>query len=366
MNGIKLAAKHLLSNTPGKPYLIDVLFNKYHRLMNNEPKYVVVIGASAGGFNAVSEVISHINKQTDAAYFVVLHLSTKSISGYLAHRLQEFTELKCLLAMDGLPIRKGHVYVAVPNQHLLVEKGEVHLSNGPTENRWRPSIDVLFRSAAANYGNRVIGVVLTGLLNDGTSGMSGIKRVGGFTIVQDPNEAEYPDMPMSVLNSMDVDHCVSLSQIGGVIDEITGNKPAAQEHIPDDITAEDEVMDNMITRIDKAEEMGRLSHYTCPDCGGVLFLHEQDAITKFKCHIGHSYTIRDLLIKQVEEVEKSMWVAIRSLEQRKAMLESLAEKYHKTGNNRTAKEYEERSGELDSHIETLKNVIAASAENPED
>jgi two-component system, chemotaxis family, protein-glutamate methylesterase/glutaminase len=248
----------------------------------------------------------------------------------------------------------------------LVGKDEVHLSTGPTENRWRPSIDVLFRSAAANYSNRVIGVVLTGLLNDGTSGMSGIKRVGGFTIVQDPNEAEYPDMPMSVLNSMDVDHCVTLSEIGTVIKEITGNMPGEKEPVPDDIKAEDEVMGKVITRIDKAEEMGRISQYTCPDCGGVLFLHEQDAITKLKCHIGHSYSIRDLLIKQVEEVEKSMWVAIRSLEQRKAMLQSLAEKYHKTGNNRTAKEYEERSGELDIHIETLKNVIAASLENPDD
>jgi two-component system, chemotaxis family, protein-glutamate methylesterase/glutaminase len=334
--------------------------------MKNEPRYVVVIGASAGGFTALSELVSQLDKETDAAYFVVLHLSTKSISGYLAHRLQEFTGLKCLLAMDGLPIRKGHVYVAVPNQHLLVGKEEVHLSNGPTENRWRPSIDVLFRSAAANYSNRVIGVVLTGLLNDGASGMSGIKRVGGFTIVQDPNEAEYPDMPLSVLSNMEVDHCVSLTEIGAVIKEITLNKPGEKEPVPQDIKTEEEVMGKMITTIEKAEEMGRISHYTCPDCGGVLFLHEQDAITKLKCHIGHSYSIRDLLIKQVEEVEKSLWVAIRVLEQRKAMLESLGEKYHKTGNSRTAKEYEQRSAELNIHIDTLKNVIAASLEGQED
>jgi two-component system, chemotaxis family, protein-glutamate methylesterase/glutaminase len=334
--------------------------------MKNEPKYIVVIGASAGGFTALSELVSQIDKETDAAYFVVLHLSTKSISGYLAHRLQAFTELKCLLAMDGLPIRKGHVYVAVPNQHLLVGNGEIHLSNGPTENRWRPSIDVLFRSAAANYSNRVVGIVLTGLLNDGTSGMSGIKRVGGFTIVQDPNEAEYPDMPMSVLNAMEVDHCISLAEMGPTIKEITRNNPEEKQPVPHDIKVEDKVMGDMITTIDSAEQMGRLSPYTCPDCGGVLFLHEQDAITKLKCHIGHSYSIRDWLIKGVEEVEKSMWVAIRSLEQRKTMLQSLAEKYHKTGNNRTAKEYEDRSAELDSHIDTLKKVITASLEQPED
>jgi two-component system, chemotaxis family, protein-glutamate methylesterase/glutaminase len=334
--------------------------------MNNEPKYIVVIGASAGGFTALSELVSQLDKDLDAAYFVVLHLSTKSISGYLAHRLQEFTELKCLLAMDGLPIRKGHIYVAVPNQHLVVGKGEVHLSNAATENRWRPSIDVLFRTAAANYSNRVIGIVLTGLLNDGTSGMSGIKRVGGFTIVQDPNEAEYPDMPLSVLKVMEVDHCVSLSEIGAVLKEITSNNPGKKQPVPDDLKTEAEVMDNMITTVQSAENMGRLSPYTCPDCGGVLFLHEQDAITKLKCHIGHSYSIRDLLIKQVDEVEKSLWVAVRVLEQRKEMLESLASKYHKTGNNRTAKEYEQRSAELNTHIDTLKNVISASLERQEE
>jgi len=334
--------------------------------MKNEPKYIVVIGASAGGFTALSELVAQLDKDTDAAFFVVLHLSTKSISGYLAHRLQEFTDLKCLLAMDGLPIRKGHIYVAVPNQHLLVGAGEIHLSSGPTENRWRPSIDVLFRSAVANYSSRVIGVILTGLLNDGTSGMSSIKRVSGITVVQDPNEAEYPDMPMSVLQHIEVDFCVGLSEMGALIKRITMHKPDQADEVPHDIKVEEKVMGNMITTIDSAEEMGRLSHYTCPDCGGVLFLHEQDTITKLKCHIGHSYTIRDLLIKQVEEVEKSMWVAIRSLEQRKAMLQSLAAKYHKTGNNRTAKEYEERSGELDTHIETLKNVISASLQGSEE
>jgi two-component system chemotaxis response regulator CheB len=334
--------------------------------MKNEPKYIVVIGASAGGFTALCELVRLLDKDIDAAYFVVLHLSTKSISGYLAHRLQEFTDLKCLLAMDGLPIRKGHIYVAVPNQHLLVGQGEVHLSSGPLENRWRPSIDVLFRSAAANYPNRVIGVVLTGLLNDGTSGMSGIKRAGGFTIVQDPNEAEYPDMPMSVLSHMEVDHCMPLSDIGAAIKMITLHKVHDVNGAPHDLQIEDEVMDKVVTTIASAEEMGRLSHYTCPDCGGVLYLHEQDAITKLKCHIGHSYSIRDLLMKQVEEVEKSLWVAIRALEQRKSMLDSLAAKYHKTGNNRTAKEYEERGTELNSHIDTLKKVITESLQRQDD
>jgi two-component system chemotaxis response regulator CheB len=334
--------------------------------MNNEPKYMVVVGASAGGFTAASELVSQLDKNIDAAYFIVLHLSTKSISGYLAHRLQEHTELKCLLAMDSLPIRKGHVYVAVPNQHLMVGKGEVNLSSSAMENRWRPSIDVLFRSAAANYSNRVIGIVLTGLLNDGTTGLSGIRRSGGITIVQDPNEAEYPDMPLSVLNSMEVDHCVSLSEMGKLIRDLTDTDPGDKVEPPDDVKTEEVVMSQMITDIDTAQGMGRLSTYTCPDCGGVLFLHDHDVITKLKCHTGHSFTIRDLLIKQQEEVESALWVAIRCTEQRIKMLQSLAEKYHKTGNNRTAKEYEERAAELNRHIQTLKHLINDTVKQLED
>ncbi|MFD1145285.1 chemotaxis protein CheB [Larkinella insperata] len=143
--------------------------------MKKEPQYIVVIGASAGGFTALIELISQLKPELDAAFFIVLHLSAKSISGFLAQKLQEHTKLKCILAMDGLPIQKGYVYVAVPNHHLIISREEVKLGHGPSENRWRPSIDLLFRSAAAHYSTRVIGVVLTGLLNDGTSGMGSIK-----------------------------------------------------------------------------------------------------------------------------------------------------------------------------------------------
>lgn len=335
--------------------------------MKKEPGYIVVIGASAGGFTALTELVRQLDTDIDAAYFIVLHLSAKSISGYLAHRLQEFTDLKCLLAMDGLPVRRGHVYVAVPNQHLMVnENAEVRLANGPTENRWRPSIDVLFRAAAADYGNRVIGIVLTGLLNDGTAGMSGIKRSGGLTIVQDPNEAEYPDMPLSVLNAMEVDYCVSLAEMGNVIRRLTDSAPGENVQAPYDVKKEAEVMENNVTNIDAAESMGLVSHFTCPDCGGILFMHNDDVITKYKCHIGHSYTIRDLVLKQSEELEKSLWVAVRSLEQRKTMLQTLSEKYQKTGNHRTAREYSERSDELETHIAQLKSVIHASLRHPDD
>lgn len=180
----------------------------------SNPKFVIVVGTSAGGINALSEFVGQLKTGMDAAVFIVMHLSRTSISDFLFHKLQPLTKLQCEIAAENASIKKDHIYIASPNLHLLVKKGKIILGRGPEENRWRPSIDVLFRSAAAAYSTRTIGVVLTGLLDDGTTGMLAIKRSGGTCIVQDPNEAEYPDMPLSVLNNMEVDYSIGLANMG--------------------------------------------------------------------------------------------------------------------------------------------------------
>lgn len=196
------------------------------------PKYMIAIGASAGGLNALSELITQLKPDIDAAIAIVMHLSRKAISDYLLHRIQQETTLKCYIAKDGLPVTRGSIYIASPNYHLVIQEGKVILGRGPQENRWRPSIDVLFRSVAAAYNGHTIGIVLTGLLNDGSSGMIAIKRTGGICIVQDPNEAEYPDMPLSVLNAIEVDYCVSLAEMGTLLNEITEREPEKKVEIP--------------------------------------------------------------------------------------------------------------------------------------
>jgi two-component system, chemotaxis family, protein-glutamate methylesterase/glutaminase len=334
--------------------------------MPGKPEYIVVIGASAGGLNTMIELVGQLNPAINAAFFVVLHLSSKSISGYLAHRLQAHTDLKCIIAMDTLPLRRGYLYVAVPNYHLLIGEEEISLGHGPVENRWRPSIDVMFRSAAANHSTRTIGIVLTGMLDDGTSGMSAIKRSGGITIVQDPNEAEFPDMPLSVISNVDVDHCVSVSEMGALLSELTSLPPPEKQEAPADISAEAKMNERMTTAIAESLTLADKTVFTCPDCGGVLFKHEQDRIERYKCHTGHSYTERDLFLKQSEETEASLWYAIRSLEQRKLMLESIAKKYTATGSKRIAGEYKKTVSEMETHINHLKNVLMANLEMPSD
>ena len=328
--------------------------------MDEKPKFMVVIGTSAGGFFALAELISQLTENMDAAFFVVMHLSHRGIGGYLVNQMQKYTSLFCTEAEDDTNIKKSTIYFARPNKHLLIKENKVQLGFGPEENRWRPSIDVLFRSGAAAYDGHTIGIILTGMLDDGTVGMSAIKRCGGSCIVQDPNEAEYPDMPLSVLKEIEVDHCLPLSQMGAVISNILINKKVVNTIIPADIIKEVELSEKGVGTIDEMKDLGENSVFSCPDCGGVLFEMKNDKITRYKCHTGHSYSVNDLLTEQSKNVEASLWVALSTLEERKKLLSQLAEKNIQRGFHRSASDYQVKINELQNHVDNLKQVLFAT------
>ena len=248
-----------------------------------EPKFVVVIGASAGGLTALEELASQLTPGMKASFLVVLHLSRKGIGDFLVHKLQKRTSLHCTIPKNGDPLLEDHIYIAPPDHHLLVKKGSIIIGLGPEENRWRPSIDVLFRSAAAAYNGHTIGIVLTGMLDDGTAGMQAIKKTGGTGIVQDPNEAEYPDMPLSVMNNMEIDYCLSLAEMGAVLQKITGDAEVITTSIPPEIKAESEIAEKVATGIENVAALGDKSLYACPDCGGGLWHIQENAISRYRC-----------------------------------------------------------------------------------
>ena len=324
------------------------------------PKFIVVIGTSAGGFFALAELISQLKQETDAAYFVVMHLANHGIGGYLVSQMQKYTSLYCTEVEESCEIKKGTIYFAQPNKHLIVKNKVVKLGCGPQENRWRPSIDVLFRSAAAAFDGYTIGIILTGLLDDGTSGMSAIKRCGGTSIVQDPNEAEYPDMPLSVMKEIEVDYCVPLAEMGGIISEIISSKNVVKTIIPPDIVKEVEIAESGAGNISELEELGDKTVFSCPDCGGVLFEMKNGQPTRYKCHTGHTYSLNNLLIKKNKSMEGSLWVALRTLEERKKLLSQLADKNIKRGFHRTASDYSEKIQQLESHVSNLKEILFAT------
>jgi two-component system chemotaxis response regulator CheB len=331
--------------------------------MGKEPKCIVVAGASAGGLNSIIELAAQLTVEMDLAAFVVLHLSHLSFSDLLIERIQKSSAFTCKYAENGETIQPKHLYMAVPDKHLLLKNGTILLGEGTPENRWRPSIDVLFRSAAACYNGRTIGIVLSGLMQDGTSGMQAIQRCGGITIVQDPAEAEYPDMPLSVLNNIKVDYCTPLAGMGAILLEKSRNGIREGRAIPEDVKREAEIAERVVTGIDTLNGLGERSPYSCPDCNGGLWEIKQGTMVRYRCHTGHTYSQSGLLYRQSVEMENTLWIALRMLEERKNLLEKMAAEEKDKGWHWIANQKQLRAGELQVHIDRLKEVLFNTKED---
>jgi two-component system chemotaxis response regulator CheB len=324
-------------------------------LTQEEPKFIVAIGTSAGGIRALEELVMQLGSDTDAAYFVVIHLSRKGVGEVLFQRLQQHSVLPCKVAKDGDVIQTGNIYLAPPDHHMLLDKGHIVIGKGAPENRWRPSINNLFRSAAAHYSSRVIGIILTGLLDDGMAGMGAIKRAGGIAMVQNPAEADYPDMPLSIINNMEVDYITSLSRMGEIIREVVETTEPKEVEVPFDIVQESEIDQRVSTRIENLKHYEKLD-INCPDCGGGLYVTQKEP-AHVRCHVGHSYTERELLSRIAEVMESTFWTALRIMEERRALLLKMAKRDEDRGYTSTSEIHFERARELDEHIENLKKIL---------
>jgi two-component system, chemotaxis family, protein-glutamate methylesterase/glutaminase len=298
-------------------------------------KNIIVIGASLGGIDAMKELVGGLPERFPATILFVQHVGPTATS-LLPKILADAGPLPVSSPTDFEPLKSGHIYVAPPDHHLLLEQGYVRLTRGPKENRFRPSIDTLFRSAAYAYGPRVVGVVLTGMLDDGTAGLWAVKDRGGTSIVQDPKEATAPSMPQSAMQYVEVDYRLPLSGIAPLLTELA-QTPAAKEgayavaermKIEVEIAKEDTAIDKGI------QDLFEPSYYTCPECQGVLLQLKEGGILRFRCHTGHAYTAGTLLEEGQVMAEDTLWGAIRSLEERILLLRQLAE--HLESNNRGA------------------------------
>ena len=319
--------------------------------------FIITIGASAGGLSAIGEIVSHLHKDINAAIFVVLHLSKAAMSDILLSRVQKNSPLPCKIAEDKEPIRQGQIYIAAPDTHLLVKEDKVLIGQGPPENRFRPSIDVLFRSAAVSHREKVIGIIVTGFLNDGTIGMQAIKHSGGYCLVQDPNEAEYPDMPLSVLESVEVDHVVPLRKMGEAILERINTAEIKGISPPESVVAESKLSEKAATSIEEVSKLGDESAFSCPDCGGRLWSIKNGKLKHYRCHIGHAYSENDLLLRQGETTEATLWAAVRMMEERKLLVEKIAREHGDRGLYKISSHYSEQSKSLREHITRLKELL---------
>ena len=315
---------------------------------------IIVIGASAGGVIALKELVAALPADFKGSIFIVMHVSPHSPS-YLPNILESAGRLKAVHPKDGELVQHGCIYIAPPDHHLLVEYDQVLVKRGPKENRFRPSIDALFRSAAYTYGQRVIGVVLTGMLDDGTSGMWSINRLEGVTIVQEPEEATYPSMPDSVLRFVDVDYRLPLADIAPLLVSLSNETVADKPHLQ---PAEQERMETEvnIAAQDSAFEMGilgmgDLTPLTCPECNGALISIKEGKLVRYRCHTGHAFTASSLLAETTKVVEESFWKAVRSLEETVILLEESGKHFSEGGNDVAAKQF------LDMARETRERAL---------
>jgi two-component system chemotaxis response regulator CheB len=346
---------------------------------------IIVIGASAGGVDALLRLAGGLPADLPAAVLIVLHRAADR-SGLLPQILGAAGPLPAADARNGEQIRHGRIYVAPPDRHLLIENGALlRLARGPKENHSRPAIDPLFRSAAQEFGPRVAAVILSGMLNDGTAGLWTVKRCGGVAIVQDPDEAAFAAMPRSALANVGADFVLPLAGIAPLLARLAGGGPgpgrAAEEsagrggtatamtdqrtdarRAPTEFERLPEIVEQNRSEQVRGQRHGATSLFSCPDCGGVLWQADAGSEPVFRCHVGHAYNGEILAEQQNGMVERSLWFAIRTLADRTLLLRQIARVARERGDADGAAAFERDAGDAERHGEILRRMVAAAPE----
>ncbi|MBD2309003.1 chemotaxis protein CheB [Chroococcidiopsis sp. FACHB-1243] len=322
---------------------------------------IIVIGASAGGIKALGVIVSVLPADINATLFIVQHMAADTPS-ILPQILADVGSLPASHPSDGELIQTGRIYVAPPDYHLLVNQGSLRVVRGPQENRFRPAIDALFRSAARTYGPRVVGVVLTGYLDDGTVGLQAVKKRGGVAIVQDPNEAEYSSMAKSALRYVKVDRCLPLAEIPDLLVHLS-KEPAAQEEaypVTEEIEIESKIAEQQMNTqelLQNVEAIGTRTTYTCPECNGSIWQIGKDEPLRFRCHTGHSFTADVFLSEQTQNLENALWSAVRAMEEKVTFSRQMAERMRNYNLESAAAKHEDYAMNLDKEVSLIRGII---------
>jgi two-component system chemotaxis response regulator CheB len=312
---------------------------------------IVVIGASAGGIEAASVLLGSLPPDLDAAISMVLHTPPDS-PGNAAEVLARAGLLSVVYPRDDSEVVHGRVVLAPPDHHLVLDGPRVRLLRGPRENGVRPAVDPLFRSAARSYGPRVVGVLLSGALDDGTQGLLEIKRAGGLAVVQDPEEAAFPSMVLSAMRNVDVDHVLPAKGIAELIARLAA--PLADFEAPAVRADPDSCFDTERLQGIPAEGPSAI---TCPECGGALRNASEGDVVRYRCHVGHAYSAENLLVQQGEAVERALWAALRTLEEASALRLEMASRAFVRGLHGLEHGYRRQATEFERRATLIRAVL---------
>ncbi|MGI4860138.1 MAG: chemotaxis protein CheB [Janthinobacterium lividum] len=325
------------------------------------PNRIVAIGSSAGGIETLSVLFENLPASVDAAFFVTQHLSP-SYQSTLPNILNHCTRLRAVHPpADGVVVERGMIYVAPSDHHLLVEGDRVFVARGPKENRFRPSVDALFRSVAYVYGPRAIGIVLSGALDDGTSGLWSIKRLGGVAVAQDPADAVFDSMPVSAIQNVEIDHCLPVADIARLVIRLA-DEPVARA--PDDVEDDRQRMRLETSILADGDglskgilQLGNYTPYTCPECAGVLMRVCEGRGARFRCHTGHGYTSAALIIGVVEKTEAGYWAVMRGLEEAAMLLDEMGGAQRADGDSDAAAIFRHEAAHAKAQSRQLRRLV---------
>jgi two-component system chemotaxis response regulator CheB len=317
---------------------------------------IIVMGASSGGIESFMEIVSGLPRDLPAAVFVVLHVSPRGTTKF-PEILNRAGPLPAAHALDREPIRPGRIYVAPPDLHLLLRNGTIRLVRGAKENNVRPAIDATFRTAARVYGPRVVGVVLSGALDDGSAGLAAIKERGGVALVQDPKDALFPDMPRNALEAVRVDYCVATREIAPLLVRLAHEPVKETQPVSEELEKESKIEAMDMDTIDDEEKPGTPSVFGCPECGGVLWELQDGELLRFRCRVGHAFGAEGLLSAQSESLDVALWSAFRALEENAALCRRLAKQARQNQRKNSAKMFEERAKAVEGQAEVIRQLL---------
>lgn len=323
----------------------------------NSTRDIIVIGASAGGVETLRELVAQFPKDLPASVFIVLHIPPQYPS-QLPLILSRVSKLPVAHPIDEEKIQKGHIYVSPSDRHLLIDGGQIRLSRGPKENNFRPAIDVLFRSAARSCGSRVTGVILTGVLDDGSAGLFAIKTRGGRAVVQHPDDALYPDMSINAMKIVEVDHCVPVKEMGGLLESMVNESAGeSDDSVPESMELEVKIALDYNAYEHGVMGLGELTSYTCPECHGAMAQITEGKLIRFRCHTGHAYSLDTLLGGITKKVETSLWSTLAKIEESELLLNHVARHLQEAGEGNMAKIVLQKSEDAKERAKAVRHLV---------
>ncbi len=329
---------------------------------------IIVVGASAGGVETLCQLVCRLPQDLPSAVFIVLHVPAhgKSVLPKILNRVMEKQHGKLSLQAhhptDGELIQPGQIYVAPPDKHLLIKDGCIHLARGPRENSHRPAVDPLFRTAARTYKARVVGVVLSGLLDDGTAGLAAIKQCGGIAIAQDPEEALYSGMPRSAIENVDVDYIQKVADISKTLTRLA-SEPVLESktQVPQQMDTEANIAQFDLDTMQNPQRPGTPSGFACPECSGALWELHDGKLLRFRCRTGHAYSINSLLAEQTDALEVALWSALRALEEKAALTERMATRARTNSQTISAQRFQEQAQDSQQNAALVRQMLLSDS-----